>query len=131
MPRDALLRHGRSRAEQGMRDTCVIRRHGDGQVDDNSGEMTGGTTQIYDGRCRLQARTVTAQDDTTGQDQQLLVRLELQLPIAAPEPQVGDEVEMTSAGNDPQIVGQTFRVRDLPTKSDATARRIGVIRRTS
>ena len=113
-----------------MVDTCSIRRRTGETTDDNTGEVTPTWADVYTGRCRVQQRTAAAESQTPGQDFQLLTRLEFQIPIAAPALLVGDEVTITASG-DPQLVGQVLIVRDLAAKSEATARRIGVTRRSS
>jgi len=124
------LERGRRLAEARMGDTCSIRRRGGTTTDDNTGEVTPTWADVYAGKCRIQQRTVQAESQTPGQDFQILTRLELQIPVDAPALQVGDEVTMTASG-DPQLVGQVLTVRDLAAKSEATARRIGVTRRSS
>lgn len=130
MSRASVLTRGRVAAEAGMVDACSIRRRTGTTTDDNTGEVTPTWTSIYSGKCRVQQRTVQAESQTPGQDYQLLTQLELQFPIAAAALLVGDEVTVTASG-DPQLVGAVLIVRDLAVKSEATARRIGVTRRTS
>ena len=133
MSRESLLARGRAAAEAGMLDTCIITRPGGGAVDDNTGVISGGRQQIYSGKCRVQQSAVqsTDQAQTPGQDYQLHARLELHLPITATGLKVDDLVEITAAANDPELVGQVLRVRDLSAKTEATARRLGVSRRSS
>lgn len=125
-----------------MLDRCQIRRRGAGEtVDDNTGEVIPVYEDIYgfgypgdpgDGKCKVQQRaTGAARPQTPGEDHQLLIALELHLPISAPQVLVGDEVTIIAAGLDPQLAGQVFLIRDLFAKSFATARRIGITRRTS
>jgi hypothetical protein len=45
--------------------------------------------------------------------------------------QVGDVVEISASAHDPDLVGQVFVIRDLFAKTHATARRLGVTRRTA
>jgi hypothetical protein len=114
-----------------MRDACVIRRFGDPVVDDNTGEETRPETVVYTGSCRVQQQPAAAGVANPGEDAQLLVRIELQLPMSAPALEVDDEVTMTASEDDPQLPGQVYYVRDLFAKTDASSRRIGVTRRTS
>lgn len=134
MSRDALIQRGRAAAERGMVDACVIRRRaGEPVVDDNTGEVTAAVTDVYTGRCEFQqnASGGAARAVQPGEDFQLLLQLVLKLPIAAPALEVGDEVTVTAAALDEQLVGQVFLVRDLFVKTHATARRVGITRRTS
>ncbi len=129
---DAALTRSRAAAEARMTDTCTITRGiGTGQVDDNTGVITSTEQEIYTGKCRLQERAVHASDQSPGQDHQLLTRLELHLPITVTGLKGTDRVRITASAHDPELVGQVLLVRDLAAKTDATARRIGVTRRTS
>lgn len=113
-----------------MVDACTIRRRSGTTVDDNTGEVTATWTDVYAGKCRVQQRNPIAQQQTPGPDFQLLVQLELQIPVAVTGAQVGDEATITASG-DPELVDEVLIVRDLAAKSEATARRLGVTRRTS
>lgn len=132
MSASSLILRGRTAAERLMVDTCTIRRRGGGStVDDDTGVITPNRSTVYTGKCRVQQQTAQAQQETPGEDFQLLVRLEVQLPMSVTGVQVGDEIEVTASALDPDLVGQVFVVRDLFAKTHATARRIGVTRRTS
>ncbi len=132
MSRATVLARGRRAAEAGMTDTCTIRRV-TGQTTD---EVTGAVTPTYlspdpyTGRCRVQQAQAQAEQHTAGQDYQLLLHLEVQLPISVTGLQVGDEVTVTAAVHDPDLVGRVFLIRDLMHKSAATARRVSVLEKT-
>ncbi|WP_328339537.1 DUF6093 family protein [Micromonospora sp. NBC_00421] len=127
MGREAVLARGRAAAERGMRDTCQIRRE---VTDPDSGAVVSTWSDVYTGRCRVQQRTPDGQPLDSGQDYVLLQRLEVQLPMSVVGLRVGDEITIT-ASVDPDLVGRVIVVQDLPHKTDATARRVGVTDRTS
>ena len=130
MSRESVLARGRAAAEVGMVDACTIRRVTGSTVDDNTGIITPTRSTVYSGRCRVQQQAASAQGTEVGEDYQLLVRLEVQVPMSVTGVQVGDEVTITASEHDPDLVGQVFLVRELFGKTHATARRLGVTRRT-
>lgn len=132
MSRASVLARGRTAAEAGMRDTCSIRRAIGTAVDDNTGDETIAWEQLYAGKCRVQQRSeANSQQETPGEDYQLLQRVELQLPMSVTGLREADEVTITASAHDADLVGVVFLVRDLFAKTHATARRVGVTRRTS
>lgn len=131
MNRAELLARAQSFAEQGMVDQCVIRRRTGDTLDEFSGTITPdyATPDPYAGRCRVrQARAQAALEDV-GEDAVLVLRLELQLPVAVTGLQVGDEVTIT-ASRDPDLPGRAFLVRDLMHQTDSSARRVQLTERT-
>lgn len=133
--RAALLKtRARPAAERGMTDTCVIRRRTGETTDPVTFVVTPTWVQVYAGKCRLQdtgSINGGARTETPGQDYQLLVELQLQIPMGAAVLEVEDEVTLTASENDPSRVGDVLLVRDLAGKTDASALRVGVTRRTS
>ena len=129
MSRSTALAAGRKIAEAGMTDACTIRRpDGTGTTDPVTGVPSQSYTTIYTGACRIQQAQAQAQREDVGDDHQLFLRLELQLPVAGTEGlDVGDLATITAAVNDADLVGRVFRIHDLAHKSEATARRVQVI----
>jgi hypothetical protein len=130
MSRAAMLARGRIAAENGMVDACTIRRPADVGTDGNGNVITT-RADVYAGKCRIQQRMGESTSQSPGESYQLLLRLEVQLPMSVTGLQVGDEVTVTSSVSDPDLPGRVFLVRDLAHKSDATARRVGLTERTS
>jgi hypothetical protein len=130
MSRASALARGRLAAEAGMRDTCSIRRRTGITLDDASGQTTPTWTALYAGKCRIQQGIAQAAEEEVGEDYQLQLRLVLQLPIAVTGLKVGDEVTIVTS-EDPDLAGQEFLIRDLMHKTDATARRVGIVERTA
>lgn len=127
------LARGQAAAEALMVDACTIRRRTGTTVDDNTGVESATYADVYAGPCRVQQHATggAAQEQTPGEDYQLLLRVEVQLPISVTGLEVDDEITITAAAHDPELVGQAFVVRDLFAKTHPTSRRVGVTRRTS
>lgn len=124
-----LLASGRAAAEALMVDACTVTTAGTGTTDDLTGEVTGGTTTLYTGKCKVQQSGRGAQGQRTdaGELSSVLLRLEVHLPVVGTESVTrGAIVTVTAAANDTALVGRTFQVHDLSFKSYATARRLGV-----
>ncbi len=131
MSRDALLTRGRQAAEAGMADACAIRRLTGGTTDPLTGVPSPTYTDLYAGKCRVQQTVALARPHEVGEDRVLVVRFELQLPVVGTEGlQVDDIVTITSSVRDADLTGRVFLVFELTHKSEATARRIGMIERT-
>lgn len=129
MSRESVLARGQAAAEAGMADACTIRRESTG---DTTNPVTGvgatTYTTLYTGQCRVQQQAVIARPHDVGEDKIWMVRFDLQLPVATTAGlQVGDQVTITAAVNDPDLVGRVFAVNELAHKSEATSRRIGII----
>lgn len=131
--RGPLLAQGRKAAESGMVDTCSIKRVSAEVTDPYSGETEQTVSTIYTGKCRFQQSGggAQAQQADVGEAYLLIQRAEIQLPVAVVGLQVGDVVTCTAAGRDPDLVGRSFLVRDLPYKTDATSRRVQITEQTS
>lgn len=127
------LARGQAAAEARMTDTCTARREVPGSVvyDDNTGATTPAWTALYAGPCRLKQPNAQASNSRVGEATVLLQKPELHLPTSAPLLQPGDEVTLSGSTFDPQSVGRVFRIQDVPAHSQATARRYGVVERTS
>ena len=130
MSRASALARGRVAAELGMVDACVVEREGT-PVTDANGDVTRPATTLYDGKCRVQQTAAQAQREDAGEDHLLLLRIEVQLPISVTGLEVGDRITVTASASDPDLPGRVFRVHDLAHKTEATARRLQCVERTS
>ena len=130
MDRSELLARARAFAEEGMVDTCTIRRRNGETLDPHTAETVPTYDLIYQGKCRVQMTIAQAQQQNAGEAHLLMVRLEVQLPMSATGIEPEDETTIDTS-RDPDLVGRIFIVRDLFHKTDATSRRIGVLERTS
>lgn len=131
MSRESALVRGRTAAEAGMVDTCTIRRVTGGTTNPDTGYPLPVNPTVYAGKCRVQQRQATADKQDIGQDTVLLLRVEVQLPVAGSEGlKAGDEITITAAPRDADLPGRVFRIHDLAHKTDATARRVQCVEKT-
>jgi hypothetical protein len=134
MSRASVLARGQAAAAAGMVDTCVIKHRTGDAMDPLSGTITPTYSTLYTGRCRVQqTQAAFSRPHEAGEDFVLMARMDVQLPVAGTEGlHVDDEVTITAVGTgrDADLVGRVFLVHDLFHKTDATARRVGVVERT-
>jgi len=130
MSRQGVLSRGRVIAEAGMTDACTIRRRTGSSTDRDTGASTPTYSTLYTGKCRVQNARPLARPHDAGQDFVLMLMLDVQLPVSVTGLQAGDEVTITDAAHDADLVGRVFRIHDLAHKSEATARRVGVVEKT-
>ena len=114
-----------------MVDTCVIERRTGQTTDPFSGVVTDTYMTVYIGKCRFQQPGTFSRPAEAGENQILLQRVSVQVPVAAAGVQVDDRVTVLTAGRDPDLVGRVFEIRELFVKTDGTAHRLGVDERTS
>jgi hypothetical protein len=122
------LARGRAAAESLMVDTCLIRRRTSMATDDLTGQVTPTYQTVYSGKCKVQqsSRGMGHRRDV-GEESTVLLRMEVHLPVAGTTGLAeGDEVTITAATNDAELLTKTFRVHDLEHKTFATARRLMV-----
>jgi hypothetical protein len=129
MPIDALLGRARTAAKARMADMCAIRRR-TGEAVGADGKVTATYVDIYAGLCRVQQVTTEPTPADPGEDRQLLLRLVVQLPITVTGLRPADEVTITAAAHDEDLVGRVFLVNGLHHKTHASSRRVSVIERT-
>jgi hypothetical protein len=127
---ESALYRGRRMIEGRMVDMCVVRRR-TGQTTAPTGVITPTFSTVYTGKCRIQADSETGAERDVGQARIMITRLTLQIPIAAPALKDGDEVTISVSLYDDRLVGRKYTVRDVPAKTEATARRVGMIEVTS
>jgi hypothetical protein len=121
--RAALIEEARAAAEEGMVDTCTIRRL-TGEVTDVDGVITPTYATLYTGFCRVQQQQPYAERHDAGQAYLLILRLEIQLPMSVTGLAPDDELTMITSEMDPDLPGRVFAVRDLAHKTNASSRRI-------
>lgn len=136
MSRKALIVRARSRTESiQFTDACTIRRAtGEPVYDDTTGHTTPAYEALYAGPCRMNqpgAGSNSAGRTTVGEAEVLLQSPEIHLPMSVDLLRPDDEVTITASDTDPKSIGRVFRVRAVPTHANATARRYGVVERTS
>lgn len=130
MSRESVLARGQAAAERGMTDTCTIKRV-TGQSTASSGVVTPTYSTLYTGICRVQQHQAAGRQETVGAAYVLMLEVEVQLPNSVTGLAVSDEVTITAAINDADLVGRVFLIRDLAHASEKTARRVQCQERTS
>jgi hypothetical protein len=122
---------GRLAAEALMVDTCTVQRQTGSTTNDTTGVVTPTYSTIYTGKCRVQQRVPVSKPADVGQAHVWLQRLELQVPMSVTGIASDDLVTITASLLDADLVGRTFRVRELGHKTHMTARRVQLEEATS
>lgn len=130
MSREGITERGRRRAEAAMWDECTVRRR-TGKTTGAGGVITPTWTNVYAGFCRVQTHNDQGAQREVAQAIVIIARKELQVPISAPALKEGDEVTITVCRLDAQETGKSYVIRDVPSKSEATARRLTMVEVTS
>lgn len=116
-----------------MVDACTIVRK-TGETVGVGGVITPILTTVYSGKCRVVVRTRERLGGSwvdVGEEMRVVSRLELQVPISAPEAAEGDRVTITASAFDSQLVAKKYTVRDIMHKSYLTSRRITITETSS
>ena len=115
-----------------MVDACTIRRRS-GETEGAGGVIETTWANLYEGKCRVQVRSDTSsgQASDVGEASLILEHREVHLPIAVTGLLADDQITVTTATSDPDLVGRVYAVRDVLAKSQPTARRVSVIEVTS
>lgn len=120
---------GRTAAERLMVDKCIVTRPSSGAPvwnEDTMGyDLPPGST-IYSGPCRVQLSAAMANTPEAGERVLAVQRSTVSVPMLVTGVQVDDVVTVTASAHDPDLVGNTYRVRSLFAKTHATARRLEV-----
>jgi len=133
------LSMGRSVAEELMADTCTIGRPtGDPVTDPVTGVVSTPLTQVYPdpswpadhrwkhGPCMVQTYEAQEHNPEAGGATFTVQRYTVKVPVGSFAPKIGDVIDMTTAGFDPNLVGRRYRVVALLHKTRATQYRLGV-----
>jgi hypothetical protein len=131
MSADSVLARGRTAALNLMVDACVIKRITSTSTNPTTGVITPTYSTLYTGQCRVQQSGSQGQLADAGEAALVLLRLEVQLPMSVVGLAEGDEITVTASALDSDLVGRVFVIRDLMHKTHATARRLGVVEKTS
>jgi hypothetical protein len=118
-------RRGRRAADRLMTDTCTIA-EGDQVYDPvtDSYVPADGATR-YAGACTVTARDNADRQVEAGAETVSLWPIIVSVPMSVTTVQVDDVVTVTESRLDAALVGARFRVRQVPTGSFLTARRLG------
>lgn len=114
----------RAMAESMMTGHGIARRAtGSTTVDPDTDADVPEYADLFESKCKIQARNVQPRDQEVGGRTATTVVLELHLPIAADALATGDTWTMTASAHDPQLPGRVFRISAPFAKEYATARR--------
>ncbi len=113
---------GRAAAARLMQDACTI---ATAATRTGVSSSTPGTT-VYSGACRVQEAQEPALSGTDGKDAPAwgAQRKLVSIPISSIAVDVGDVVTITASAQDADLVGRTFRVLAVSSKTHLTARRL-------
>lgn len=121
-----VLQAGRDAAENLMRTTVRVTRQ-TGEVTYDGLKPVRGDLLIYEGKGKIQSYEGYEQERTSAGANVVVVRVRLDIPVGVAVIEPGDHVEVLACLDDPQLVGERFRVSALaPYKSMATAYRVFV-----
>lgn len=118
-----------------MVDTCVVTRNEEGTEDENWDAVTmtytGGDpdAEVYSGKCYI-SMTNTVQEIEEGGQLTSQTRYYLNIPLESPDTTDGDICTVLSSLNNPDLVGETFVLRDEETGTYKVKRRIHMVRVT-
>ncbi|MHB9004002.1 MAG: DUF6093 family protein [Coriobacteriia bacterium] len=118
---------GRRQAEALMTSTCEITRVTGRTLSESTGQYTDVTAVVYSGKCELRFDSAKL-NEVDGQGQILVEQSPVvKLPVdGSADVKVGDVGTLTGHPLDSGLVGLTFRVAGLHSKTRATARRLPV-----
>lgn len=119
---------GRAKAEELMLSTCTITRGATSIVDPDTGMITGTTTTVYTGKCKVQQSAPASSPTVIGEAAVFLSSAQLHLPVSTETEDVApdDLATINSCLPNPGMVGKTFRLRAPLDKDFLTARRFPV-----
>lgn len=126
MTASRVLARGRTAAAGLMVDTCTIDRPGELTLNEETGTDEPTLTTVYEGKCRVQASDTVPMSAEVGGREATFLRLTVSIPMDADPVLVDDQVTITEAALDAQLVGRIFRVTGVLGKTHATARRLDV-----
>lgn len=121
------LSRGRAIAERLMVDTCTIARVSAGtDFNDTTGGYSGGSsTPVYDGACRVKPKDNADRVVQFGEQAVSFWPFLVAVPMSVTGVQLDDVVTITASESDPSLIGVQLRVREVPSGSQLTARRLG------
>jgi O-succinylbenzoate synthase len=109
-----------------MVDACEVHRLGVPVTDYLTGQVTASRVLVYSGRCKVQQTISQASNPSSGGHAYTVQDVRWDTPVGSGPFLVDDEVVVTAAVLDPQLVGRVYRVSELFHKSGATAQRVRV-----
>lgn len=118
---------GRRHAEAQMISACIIRRITGRVLNESTGQYEDTWLTVYTGKCEFKFNHGSFEDIDAASQQMTQQRPILKVPVnGTANVEVGDVVELTAHPLDAGMVGQTFRIGGLHSKTFATSRRFPV-----
>lgn len=125
---------GRTAAQAQMLDTCDVKRPtGHMTQDETTGREIPEYETLYSSPCKVASRVskgdTLARYVTIGGVERPVIDGGIHLPMSALDIGISYVITLTALGpvTDPRLLGQSFRVESVPSKSYATARRLDVV----
>jgi hypothetical protein len=127
MSATSVLLRGRLAAEALMLDAVTIKRTTSSSTDQDTGVVTPTTSTLYTGKAKVHQAGASASPTVLGEAEVFVAQVEVHVPISVTGIQPDDLVTVTASALDADLVGKTYRVRGIASKSFLTARRLSVI----
>lgn len=121
----AITLEGRAAAEATMDATCVVRRPGPDVTDPDTGVVTPGLVEMYNGKCRVQSTDIGEAKAVAGAHQFVLWDAKVYFP-AGSGLDVDDVVEILTSPLNSDEVGKFYRLKERRVGSHKTADRWNV-----
>lgn len=121
----AAVLQGREAAESLMTDAGTVHRPGPEVTDPDTGVVTPGLVEVYDGACKVQGATAQAASPEAGGHAYVVESLQLHFPVSS-QLKIDDVVTIAASPMDPDLVGLKFRLVELARGTFRTADRWNV-----
>lgn len=124
MTAESVLIRAQDAAARLMVDAGVIKRRTTQVVDPETGILTQLYSTIYTGKCRVQRRTMFDRPRDAGQAFELMLAVEVQIPITVLGVAAEDIFTQTASLHDADLVGRVFHIKGLSHKSHPSSRHL-------
>lgn len=123
---DYALQAGRLAAESLMEDVCVIDRPGEAVTDPETGVVAPSFTLVYEGPCKVQQTLAQSSSVEAGGAVFTVQNARVDVPVGAGPVAIDDRIRLVVVSANPDLAGNTYRIKELFEKSWQTAQRIPV-----
>lgn len=117
---------GRREAEALMLDECTITRPGEPVTDQDTGNVTNTSTEVYTGKCKVQSKDSATANPEAGEATFTVVSRQVHIPANSADVQDGDVVTITASRLNAFTVGKQYRVAGFTPDTFDTAARLPV-----
>lgn len=121
-----MLKRGRKLARERMDSTCLVTRPGTRKWDEDLGDYTFPSIEVYAGECRVKHSTTGARKAEAGGQLIVVSSPEVHFPAETVGVEVGDLVEITGCQSRPSIAGRRYKVKEPVDGTQVTALRFRV-----